>query len=389
MSFQPIPIGISFQSALTQERSTLQTFTSYYFERDIQTPAASFHFSAPGVDKASRLAIRSGDRAELYLPGPGPLVSRLATGFVDETETHITGTALDYNISGRDTLSALCDNDSVDEHNKMIAAETITFPALAKQLLRNTRISGSVVVDQGMPTGKLTYQTNVGETKINALQRFLEYANCLVWTKPSGQIVIGKPNMAQAPSGNLYCTLRSPELNNFMDVKVKRNTNQAIRRIAVQMQNLEFSNPTTNTLSNQDEDVLSTAGAGVGRSVLHAYSLGTGMDALNILGFVKGGTGANRLVDIGRAYAAREIAASNVNVVSVIGRTDGHLNENGVAYNIDQVYYVVVEDEDLFEPMYVYKCVYELTENDGMTTTLYLCRLGALVADSAQFGSGA
>jgi prophage tail gpP-like protein len=391
-TYQPlVPIGIDFISASTGAQTSLQTFSSYHFQRNITTPASSFRFTAPGISVEQRMRVRSGDRAELYVTsGHPPMIIKkiqVATGFVDETDTHTSGTSVEYVVSGRDTSSQLVDNDAVDANNNIVFIKSINLVGIAQLFLQNTRLASSTIVNFNVPNGNLLLQTNVGESKANALQRYLEYCNCLMWSLPTGQIAIGKPNMTQQPSGNLICAMNSssnPAANNVLDMRCRRNTNQAIRQIAVQLQPLSPTNPTLITQRNQDRDVIALSQARVGRSVYRVYTLGNGMDAVNTLSKVGNSiTGGN---SIGNQYAKRQIAEENMKVIDVQAVVAGHLNEYGVPYNTDQVYNVIYDDEQLYEPMYVYDVTYELTEEQGMTTTLKLCRLGTIVADTGQVG---
>lgn len=328
------------------------------------------------------MAIRSGDRAELYLNSGSLAKIHLGTGFIDESDTHTAARTSEYLLTGRDTLSQLVDNDAVDEKDNLIFVQSISVVGAAQIFLRNTRLASTKIIDRGSPGGNILLQTNVGETKANALQRYLEYCNCLVWSLPTGEVAIGKPNMAQDPAGSLILRSSDPSQNNVLDMRTRRNTNQAFRKIAVQLQSLGITNPAAITLQNQDPDVLAVAAAGVGRSVYRVFTLGNGMDTVNLLTQV--GTSVVGGSSIGQSYAKRQLAMENMKVLGVEALVEGHVNENGIPYNTDQVYNVVDEEEDVYEPMYVYDCAYEMTPERGMTTSMKLCRLGSIVADVSQ-----
>lgn len=63
---------------------------------------------------------------------------------------------------------------------------------------------------------------------------------------------------------------------------------------------------------------------------------------------------------------------------------EGHFNEFGYLYNVDQIYNVDILDEDIKEPMYVYHVSYELTLEHGMMTRMRLCRLWTICAYADQ-----
>lgn len=382
------PIQIHVKSASTKKTVPLATFSSYSFDRNILIPASPFRFTAEGVDKADRIAIRSGDLVQLFIPyKSAPLNIPLATGYIDETDMHLNANALDYVLTGRDTIGVLVDNAAIDKDNNVIFIKSISLADIVALMMQNTRLqSYGKPVSQQAPNGNILLQTNPGETKINAIQRYLEYTNCLLWSNAAGQPVLGKPNMTQRPLGTLIANPKDKN-NNILECRVKRNTNNAIRIMASQMQNLESVNPAPITMKNQDRDVLKIANDLGGRSVYRVWSLGNGMDAVNNLSQV----GQGNFNSIGHQLTLREIARENMKVLDVEAVVEGHINDSNIPYAIDQIYNIKIDDESVDEPMYVYACRYDLTKDRGMLTTLRLCRLGSIVYGSSQlnFGTGA
>lgn len=375
-----LPLEIDTQSAQSSTQGTItsvRTFTSYNFDRNILVPASAFRFTAPGVDKALRLAIRSCDMATIWAVAPDGSKQPIGTGIIDETDTHITPTSVEYLLTGRDMLGQMVDNTAIDASNKIIVIENATVQTILTSLIANTRIPPRFYLQQ-TPNGKFLFQTNPGETKINALQRYMEFTNCVVWTNPQGQIVLGKPDFTQNSSGTLKIYSSDPSNNNCLEGRVRRNTNHAIRQIVTQLQALNLVNPTPYTMKNNDPDMVKVAGALGGRSVYQTFTYGEGNDAVNQLKFV--GTQGGSPGAIGSQMSARMLARENMSILDIEVVVRGHMNENGFAYNIDQVYNVQIEDENVSEDMYVYGCSYELTIEHGMLTRLHLCRIGTICA---------
>lgn len=356
---------------------TLANFSSYSFERTILTPAAAFRFTAPGVDQEIRNQIRSGDTVSIYVANQKNQLFPIMTGFVDETDTHILPGNVEYVLSGRDTLGQLVDNTSVDAQNKIINSQTLSISNVMNILLQNTRIPKQFITQQIANASNLFVQSNAGETKINFLQRYLDLCNCLVWTRPNGQIVIGKPNFTAQPSGSLICLSDSPQDNNILEARVRRNLNLAIRQIVAQLQTFEQVAPAPFTLQNSDDDMRAVRAGGVGRSIYVPFNYAKGGDAVNQSTTI--GNGNLDPVPYGKSLALREIAKENIKVLDVEAVVRGHVNENGIPYDVDQIYEVQIQDEDVFESLYVYSASYELTLDHGMITRLKLCKKNTIV----------
>jgi prophage tail gpP-like protein len=383
----PTPVEIDFTKAVAKGKPiSLKNFTSYTFDRNILIPAAAFRFTAPSVDKTERLQVRSGDVASVWVPCPDNVKRQIATGIVDETDTHITPTNVEYLLTGRDMIGQMIDNAAVDSANNIINAENISLGKLVTFLIKGTRMPQEFVKTDDVPNLKLLFNTNPGETKINALQRYLEFTNCLVWTLPNGQLKIGKPNFTRNTDGVLILSASDSSNNNMMEARVRRNLNQAIRQIVSQLQSGGNINPTPFTKHNNDKDMKSVASANVGRSVYETFSYGSGMDAANTVTQVGNQSGNPR--QIGDEYSLRKMAMDNMKVLDVEAVVRNHYNENFQPYDVDQIYSVQIEDEDLFEDMYVYSCSYELTLEHGMVTRMKLCRIGTICAYAAAIQRG-
>lgn len=365
--------------------ATLATFNSYSFERNILSPSAPFRFTAPGISKEIRKSIRSGDTVQLLVTDRNGKKVPIATGFIDETDTHGSSTSIEYVLTGRDTMGQLVDNTAVDKSNKLQNIKTITMKNLAKQLLLNTRIPQGLIL-KSVDTSPLLFRTNPGETKMATLQRYMEYTNCVAWTAPNGQIILGKPSFNQTPSGTLiaqYANVETKAATNVLDFRVRRNVNSAIRQIILQLQSLTGIPDQGNyTYPNEDADVKAVAESLAGRSVYEVFTYGKAEVSVNKVIHVANSSGSP--TTLGQAYALRRIARENVNVLDVELTVKGHLNSEGGFYDVDQVYNVSIPDEDLSQPLYVYAVTYSLTIEHGMMTKLRLCKLGTIVANSAQ-----
>jgi prophage tail gpP-like protein len=375
------PIEMATKSAEDGSEQTLRTFTSYSFDRNMLIPASPFRFTAEGVDKDVRQLIRSADTANLYVKSPAGVSYQLASGIIDETDTHVTPAEVGYVLTGRDTIGQLVDNSSIDAQNRIVhAGQTNGFRLIdiATFLIQNTRIPTPVSA-RYLPNAPLLFQTNPGETKINSLQRYLEFCNCLAWNLPNGQLAIGKPNMVDPPQGTLKILSSDPSGNNILEARVRRNINTVIRQIAVQIQELGITDPGQVTIKNADPSMAAVALAG--RSVYRLFSQGNGADSINQLAAVGNNSGFQT---VGANLARREIAMDNMKILDVEAVVDGHIAPSGIPYNVDQTYNTIIEEDDVDEVLYVYACKYDYNKTRGPITTMRLCKLGTIVADVPQ-----
>ena len=390
----PVPIELQFKSANPSlnkgsDGPVIRTFNSYSFNRSVMTPASAFRFTAPGVDKNSRNAIRTGDLVHLWATNLKGVKLPVGTGIIDETDTHVLPAHVEYVLTGRDMIGQLVDNAAVDAQNSIVNTSQIKLDTLLTSLLKNTRLPSSFIKQQ-LPNGSVLFNTNPSETKINALDRYLEFTNCLIWAAPNGQVIIGRPNFTQKVSGTLIISSSSPSQNNAIEGRVRRNLNNAIRQIVTQLStNGQVSAgqfTVRNSIFDANADSQARASSGVGRSVYRNFSYGSGSDTINQVQQIGNGSGDPQ--NIGTALSLREIARENIKVLDVEMVFQGHINEQGNIYNVDQMYTVQIEDEDVNEDMYVYDVTYDLTIEHGITTRLKLCKRGAIVAYAAAISKG-
>jgi len=373
------PLELEFISASdpTQAVEKIVTFTSYQFERNITSPVSAFRFTAPGVNRATRLAIRSGDMVQIFAYNKDGDRLPIAIGIIDETDSHIGKDSVEYVVTGRDILGQLADNASVDANNKVIFFEKASLTNIIGSVLNGTRCPQGFTLSNA-PNGQFLFSSNVGETKINALQRMLEFANLLIWSDENGQVIVGKPDFAQATSGDLILLASNNPSNNILECRVRRNLNQAIRKIATQLQSLGKTDPGTITMTNSDDDMVAVSKIGVGRSVYQFFDYGGAGDSVNTINQV--GNQSGNYNNIGYEHSRRLLARENMKILEVEAVVKGHINSFGEIYDIDQTYNVQVEDEDVSETMYTHSVSYELTKDQGMLTRLHLCKLNTIVS---------
>jgi prophage tail gpP-like protein len=354
------------------ERIKLTRFTQYSFSRSVIVPVASFEFDFISPDTPNLPdSIRTGDMVTLQADG-----KNLATGIIDypSVETDVASGERG-SIAGRDLVGQFEDHDAISLDSEPVFFTQTDVAGVFRKLKEGTRIPG--LIDQGVPGGKWAFSTEPGESKLAALQRYLEPLNSLAWSAPDGKLIVGKPDFKQTPRGSLFI-LRKDREANVRSIKVTW-AGATIPNIVIPLwSGAEFVQkafkesavynpaPEPNRLRQKGHVLVRS----VVTSDINANTT-SGQTELNRLG-----ASGNLL----RALAARLIARENMHEMLVQVVAYGHMNEDGEPYAPDQVYHVKYDRANVDEPLYVYGVEYSLTLERGQITTLYMCRLGCIVA---------
>jgi prophage tail gpP-like protein len=354
----------------------LDRFLNYSFSSSILVPVDTFSFGfvAPDDPRPLNRVIREGDVVTL-LANDKPI----ATGIIDQTEVE---TDADFGekcqLTGRDLMGQLEDQSMVSTDSRPIYANNYTIEAAISKIIENTRIPG--LLTRNAPKAAYLFAGEPTESKLSALQRFLDPLNCLAWCAPNGKITIGRPNMSQAPKGTLIIS-KEKRISNVTDMKVIRS--------AAQIANLLI--PIWNGQENvQDrigiQQALVNAARGPARlfrlghrlpkTIAYSAPNGDTTQDLSEINFLK--VGSSNLL---QAVAKRELARQNQKEMIVQAVVPGHYNENGEPYQIDTVYKIEYDRGDVDEKMYLFQVEYTFDEGGGQKTSLYFCRLGTIVSD--------
>ncbi len=355
----------------------LDRFLTYEFNSSILVPVDSFQFTfvAPDDERAIPQIMQEGDIIQLRAND-----EILSTGIVDSIPTGTTDQDGEIvEIFGRDLMGQLEDNDAVNLDSSPIYASSIPIEEVARRLFENTRINPEII-NQGVSSKAYLFATEPSETKLQALQRFLEPLNCLAWMNPSGRMIVGKPDMSQAISGKIF-NIKSQRTSNTVDIKVIRQPTK-IPNIVIPIwagqetvQNrVAKESAVMNARNNPTR--LRKFGHRVIKTVVVSTPEGdTAQDLAEI----------NRLQAAGQnllqAYAKRDLARANINEQIVQAVMPGHFNEFGLPYRIDTTYRIQYEKGGVDEVMYLYECKYTMSEQQGPRTLLSFCPLGSIVAD--------
>jgi len=364
---------------------TVDFFNSYHFSSNILVPvdAWSFVFRPPmpksNADTWNKI-VRPGDILQLTVND-----QPVSTGFctVPEISTDDDGSVL--HIEGHDMMGFLEGSDAVTPKSEIIYANSAKIREVLGKLIENTRIEKFGYEIQGVPTDVSSlFATQPGESKLAALQRFLEPLNAIAWTSPTGKLVVGRPDFSSDSQGSLgYRIMGSGvRLGNVLNMRIRDQSAQIPNSVIVVwtgnegLAAVQAQNERRNAAEGPSR--LYKAGHTLFRclptSVPDANDVKDGLSELNRL-IAQGG-------DYLASLAAREFARENTNELIVTCSVYGHLNEKGKPYVVNTCYDLVHDAAGLDEKMYLYSVDYDLSEDGGQVTHLSFCKLGTIVASS-------
>jgi prophage tail gpP-like protein len=356
----------------------LTNFMSYHFTDSILIPINQFQFTftLPSVPGSIDNYVNEGDIAELYA---GEFL--VSTGLIDAITVETTFEGDIITVIGRSLIGQLEDQSAVNIQNKPMFGNHVPLATAVGSMIQFTRIRG--LGNQAAPTGNFLFATEPGETKLSALTRFIEPLNCVIWSSNDGYLIVGRPNMGQAPSGSLVMD-RTNRTSNVTSMKVTRASTQIPNIILALWTGQETvqANVPQQAVNNPADgpSTLRRQGHKVQKCVVVSTPSGSDPQSLSDANAFNA-YGSN----IMQAYALREIAGANVNEVQVQANMKGHFNDDLEPFMIDRVYSVNYDRGGVDEAMYLFEVEYSLNDlKTGPQSSLHLCRLGTIVAGARQ-----
>jgi len=387
------PVRVMIKPLDNRPAFTLTDFLSYNFSSSLMVPVDTFSFQFVAPDDIPFYdRVKEGDIAVLEANG-----INVCTGVIDSVDISTDGEGGErVSVTGRDILAQFEDQDAISFQDKPIWIDKTTLLAAVKQLTANTKIQSVRVQDA--PDGTFLFATEPGETKLSALQRFCEPLNCIFWTDGAGVLVIGKPNMRQAPTGQIVVS-KADRISNVTSIKVVRSSTQ-IGNIIVPVwagqETVTERVPENQRINNDAEGPtrLRKLSYRVPKTVVVSTPQGSSPQGGAQLNFLEnsqgqrigntqkvqvasGGIGAHSLLV---AHALREIARANFKEMIVQATVPGHYNDNGDPFVVDKVYQVFYDRGSVDEKMYLFQVEYEMDQN-GMKTSLFFTKLGTICSD--------
>lgn len=364
------------------EPVVLNRFIEYEFSSDVLVPVDSFSFmfnvpDGPPINER----IKSGDIVHLYANG-----KIISTGIVDEIDVETDSQFGEVGmINGRDLMAFYVDQDSMTIDFRLRRGEplygTFTISGAVRRLNENTRIQGLILRDA--PTKSYLFASEPTESKLSALQRYLEPLNVIAWMSPEGKMIVGRPNMKQQALAKLIVS-KEDRQSNVISMKATRQATMIPNIITPIWSGQELiQNRVTS-----EQIVYNTApgptrlrklGHRTPKAVVVSTPEGERIQDWSEITRLQVARAAGSTFL--QAYAKRELARLNIYELIVQAKVIGHYNENAQPYLVDQVYHIDYDRGSIRENMYLYGIVYRLSESEGQTTTLRFTRLGTIVSD--------
>ncbi len=358
---------------------TIDRFISYSFSSNILIPVDTFAFSfrpeAPKKEDRSSYydrIVMEGDAVQLTVGGVA-----LATGYVDarDSDTDIS-TGVTLTVHGRDLMGMMEDNDAVNPDASILWFNSCTIKNVMEALIKNTRILSFETRDVD-EKHKDFFGTVPGESKLAALQRYLDPLNALAWMNAGGGVVIGKPAFSSPAVGTLGVRIFD-RTSNVLNFRVKRASGTIHNVILA----IWTGNESVQTISKKQAKPnnaegparLYKAGHRLYRTIVTSAPSGDVKDAAELNRFI----GSD---DYMSALAKKEMARENINEMIVTCSVPGHLNEQGDPFMPDQCYNIIHDAEGIDEKMYLFGVEYALSEDSGQVTHLSFCKLNTIVSD--------
>lgn len=370
------PVSILLTPLNGDKPILIDRFLNYSFQGSMLIPVDTFSFGfvAPDDERPATQIIKEGDLISLLANG-----ELFATGIVDHVEVECDADFGEkVQIGGRDLMGQLEDQSMVSINSDPIYGDKYTIASVVNSIIKSTRIPG--LITQDAPKSAYLFAGEPSESKLTALQRFLEPLNCLAWTAPNGKLIVGRPNMAQKSLGTLILS-KSKRQSNVSDMKAIRASAQ-IPNIMVPIwagqENTQSRTGKQNALYNAFPGParLFRLGHQLPRAIVVSTPEGEAPQDFSDINFLR--VGSSNLL---QAHAKRELARSNHRELIVQVAVKGHYNDNGEPYKPDTIYKIEFDRGEVDEAMYLFQVDYSLQEDAGQQTLLYFCRLGTIVSD--------
>lgn len=278
------------------------------------------------------------------------ITATVLTGTLDELEHDVGREGHTVRINGRDLAGTL-----VDCSTPFVSLREASLQQIVDQVVKPLGIA-TVRLQTDQAATRRRIQVQPGQTAWEALQQVAEANGLWPWMEPDGTLVVGGPDYAAAPVGELR--LRADgQANNVQRLAVRRSIAQRFSEVRVLGQHGMFDNrydaPTTRTAieSKVTDDALARRGIFRPRVVVDS-----GCDSANLA----------------RDRATKLLADSQLAGFEIRARVPGWRATGGAVWTPGQRVQVVSEPHGLDGTYFLMSRTLRLTRRDGAITDLSL-----------------
>jgi len=358
----------------------IDKFIEYRFSSNIIVPVDSFSFTfaAPNDKKTVLDYMAEGDIVSITADG-----TALSMGIIDSIDIDVDAdTGERVTVNGRDFMGQLADQACVKPDCSPIWGNKMTLEQVGKALIETTRVSDVETIDA--PSGSYIFATEPGETRLNALLRYLEPMNALAWMSPEGTLTLGRPTMSGAPVGNIICNKKNRQ-SNVLKISATFAATQAASVIAGLWSNVQsnvsvlpkqqiFENP------NARVQKLKKRGHQVFKAITSSTPSGSTPEDFRSVAEMQ--NAASNKKTVLEYMAQREFARENTNVLQVKAVMPGHFREDGEPYMPNEVYSIDFDRALINDVLYCYGVEWSLSPSHGQQSVLSFCSLNSIVANT-------
>jgi prophage tail gpP-like protein len=374
-------IQIEITPLATSIPIVIDKFVDYRFSSNIIVPVDSFSFTfaAPDDPKTVMDYMAEGDIVSITADGVA-----ISMGIIDSIDIDVDAeTGERVTINGRDLMGQLADQCCVKPDCTPIYGKGMTLEQVGLALIESTRIAEVATADAPKYAGDI-FATEPGETRLNALLRYLEPVNCLAWMDPNGTLFLGRPTMSGGPVGNIICNKKNRE-SNVLKISATFAATQAASVIAGLWSSVQanvsvlpkqqiFENP------NARVQALKKRGHQSFKSIVSSIPSGATAEDFRSLAELQ--NAASNKKTVLEYMAQREFARENVNVLQVKAVMPGHFREDGKPYMPDEIYSIDFDRAKINDLLYCYGVEWSLSPAHGQQSVLSFCPLNSIVANT-------
>lgn len=395
--FPPFSLSIFPLEDLRRE-IFIDKFMSYRFQSSILIPvdswSAEVKYDIDLRDLDGRIRPSEGDIVVLRANG-----IPIATGQIDHLDMETDGkSGTKLTLQGRDLLGMWEDQDSVSIEGRILDGNKYTVDQVVAALAVNSRINSKKIIRREAPKIPYLFATQPGETKLSSIQRYCEALDIYFWMRGDGNLIIGKPDMygrrSPSPRDSFFISRRNRS-SNVLSMRSSRNSTSVPSYIVPLWNGQEGvlgRNVPLPPVKNRNKGAIRLKNLGhvVSKAVVTSTPQGASAQDLSDITALEvaiqqqqqAGTQINfkNAPNILNAYAEREMAKLNMKTLQVQATIPGHYNSRAEAIQVDQVYRIQYDVDNIDQDMFLYEVEYTMTEGEGQRTRMFFCPQDSLVS---------